>query len=79
MDPQQPEPESGGGMCAKFEGERDEPLVWFPDKNRGQKIVRHPAYLAAIYSKESSPRAVFHAPVYDNQGRLVATACGRAV
>ena len=27
MDPQQPEPESGGGMCAKIEGERDEPLA----------------------------------------------------
>ena len=27
MDPQQPEPEPGGGMCAKIEGERDEPLA----------------------------------------------------
>ena len=24
MDPQQPEPESGGGMCAEIKGERDE-------------------------------------------------------
>ena len=27
MDPQQPEPESGGGKCAEIEGERDEPLA----------------------------------------------------
>ena len=27
MDLQQPEPESGGGMYAKVEGERDEPLA----------------------------------------------------
>ena len=27
MDLQQPEPESGGGMCAKVEGERDDPLA----------------------------------------------------
>ena len=55
-------------------------MIYFvtPDKNGGQKIVQHPAYLGAIYSKEDSPRAMFHAPVYDSQGRLVATACGRA-
>ena len=27
MDPQQPEPELSGGMCAKIEGERDELLT----------------------------------------------------
>ena len=27
MDPQQLKPEAGGGMCAKIEGERDEPLA----------------------------------------------------
>ena len=27
MYPQQPEPELGGGMCEKIEGERDEPLA----------------------------------------------------
>ena len=27
MDPQQREPESGDGMCAKIEGERDEQLA----------------------------------------------------
>ena len=27
MDPQQPEPEPGGGMCAKFEREGNEPLA----------------------------------------------------
>ena len=34
-------------------------LRWL-DKNGGQKTVRHPAYLAAIYSAEDSPRAAFH-------------------
>ena len=58
---------------------KDTSRLRWPDMNGGQKIVQHPAYLAAIYSKESSPRAVFHAPVYDSQGRLVATTCGRAV
>ena len=72
MDPQQPEPESGGGMCAKIEGERDEPLALIGQERRTENSTA--SCVAAIYSKESSPRAVFHAPVYDSQGRLVATA-----
>ena len=79
MDPQQPEPEPGDGMRAEIEGERETSRLRWPDKNGGQKIVRHTAYLGTINSKEESPRPLFHAPVYDSQGYLVATACERAV
>ena len=34
MDPQQPEPESGGGMCVEIEGERDEPLALVGQERR---------------------------------------------
>ena len=60
MDPQQPEPEPGGGICAEKSKEKETSGLRWPDKNGEQKIVLHHAYLAAIYSKEDSPRAVFH-------------------
>ena len=59
MDSKQPEPELGGRICAKLKEKKTSRLHW-PDKNGGRKIVLHPAYLAAIYSKEDSLRAVFH-------------------
>ena len=46
--------------CAQKPKEKETSRLRWPNKNGGQKIVLHPAYLAAIYSKEDSPRAVFH-------------------
>ena len=40
--------------------EKETSRLRWPDKNGEQKIVLHSAYLAAIYSKEDSPREVFH-------------------
>ena len=46
--------------CAQKSKKKETSRLHWSDKNGGQKIVLHPAYLAAIYSKEGSPRAVFH-------------------
>ena len=46
--------------CAQKSKEKETSRLRWPDKNGEQKIALHPAYLAAIYSKEDSPRVVFH-------------------
>ena len=77
MDPQQPELEAGGGMCAEIEEERDEQLVLAGQERRTENstasCVPSCYLLQGRFSESSVPC------VYDNQGRLVPTACGRAV
>ena len=46
--------------CAQKSKEKETSHLRWSDKNGEQKIVLHPAYLAAVYSEEDSPRAVFH-------------------
>ena len=47
MDPQQPEPEPGGGMCADIEGERDEPLVFAGQERKTENSTA--SYLPSCY------------------------------
>ena len=47
MDPQQPEPEPSGGMCAEIKGERDEPLVFAGQERRTENSTA--SFLPSCY------------------------------